>query len=396
MHSTVNAVFIANYQMKIFATTMIRKILSPSTRIELREAAAWLREQLDRACLWRWEIARLPQREDSPYDILYVGRKAHRELAKILLGVEGVIDVRTVDAKEPSRKVFVSEMPIPGALCVPQYLRAIVTLGRPIEEIMAGYDGELRRSIRKQRPRYHLHQALSDTEIDRADRELLRPYASARHGSSANQMPSEMVRRFALEFGRLDLVLLGDEVVACLLGIGITRSGKRYWLIDRFGYPEAVFSDPKRLRETNSVNSHLALEWAIENGFDYYDIGLCFARPDDGLLQWKRRRGAAPDTIGLRGYGYFYIRLPRRGEAQFLWDTPLFAVERHKLTLHLGLPDGPNDEQFMARYRQMGFEGLFKVYLHCAKPPSEHLLTLLHGLYKDHKSPPIIENIAST
>ena len=202
---------------------------------------------------------------------------------------------------------------------------------------MAGYDSELRRSLRKHRSSYRMQQALRDDEIEHADREMLQPYATARHGSSANQMPSEMVRRFALEFGRLDLVLLNEEVVACLLAMESIRAGKRYWLLDRFGYAEAVFSDPKRLRETNSMNTHLALEWAIENGFDYYDIGLCFARPDDGLLKWKRRRGAVPETIGLRGYGHFHIRLPKVGAAQFLWDSPLFAIERRKLTLHLGL-----------------------------------------------------------
>jgi hypothetical protein len=225
---------------------------------------------------------------------------------------------------------------------------------------------------------------------------MLQPYATARHGSSANQMPSEMVRRFALEFGRLDLVLLDDKVVACLLAMESIRAGKRYWLLDRFGYTEAVFSDPKRLRETNSMNTQLALEWAIENGFDYYDIGLCFARPDDGLLRWKRRRGAVPETIGLRGYGYFHIRLPKVGVAQFLWDAPLFAVERRKLTLHLGLPDGPNDEEVANRYREMGFRGLFKVYLHCAKPPGDHLLEKLHSIYAHQKSPPEVTVISST
>jgi hypothetical protein len=382
--------------MKEYAAAIYRKILSPSFRFELRETAAWLQEQLDRVRLWRWEIARIPLPVDRPYDILYAGRKAHLKLAKILLGLEDVIDVRKADVNLSGRKVFVSEIPIPGALCVPQYLRAIVPLGRPIEEIMAEYDSELRRSLRKHRSSYRMQQALLDAEIEHADREMLQPYATARHGSSANQMPSEMVRRFALEFGRLDLVRSDDEVVACLLGMESIRAGKRYWLLDRFGYTETVFSDPKRLRETNSMNTHLALEWAIENGFDYYDIGLCFARPDDGLLKWKRRRGAVPETIGLRGYGHFHIRLPKAGAAQFLWDSPLFAIERRKLTLHLGLPDGPNDDEVSKRYREMGFAGLFKVYLHCVKPPGDHLLEKLRSLYARQKSPPEISVISST
>ena len=382
--------------MKEYAISVMRKFLSPSMRFELRETLAWLREHLRRTCLWNWEIASLLHPEISPYDILYIGRKDHRELAKILLGVEGVIDTCPTESNQSKPKVFVSEMPIPGALCVPRYLRTIVPLGRSIEEIMAGYDDKLRRTLLKQRPRYRLQQVLTNAETDRAVVEMLRPFASARHGRSANQMPTEMVRRFALEFGRLDLLLLGDEVVGCMLGVESIRRGKRYWLADRCGYPEAIFSDPKRLSETNSINHHMAIEWAIENGFDYCDFALCFARPDDGLLQFKRSRGAALDTIGLKGYGYFHVHLPKVGAAQFLWDAPLFAVEHRKLTLHLGLPSGLNDNEIVSRYRRMGFSGLTKVYLHCVRPPEEHLLEKLRSFYIQQKSPPNLEIILPT
>lgn len=379
-----------------YKSVIVRKLISPSIRFEITQMLAWIREQLNRACLWRWEIARLPQQDNSPYDIQYVGRKAHRELARIILGIENCIDTTQASTNVSSRKVFVTEMPIPGALCVPQYLRAIVPLGKTIEEIMSGYDSELRRSIRKHRPLYHMQQALGDAEIDFADHKMLRPYASARHGSSANQIASEIVRRFALEFGRLDFVLFGDEVVACLLGNEHIRRGKRYWLLDRLGYPEKVFSDPKRHSVINSITYNLAIEWAIKNNFDYCDLTLCFARPNDGLLQYKSRRGAVLDRIGLQGYGYFHIRLPREGAAQFLWDTPLFAVERNKLTLHLGLPVGQSDDEFVSRYRKMGFSGLSKIYLHCARPAGEQLLAAVCNLYKHQNPPPTVESITST
>jgi hypothetical protein len=198
----------------------------------------------------------------------------------------------------------------------------------------------------------------------------------------------------AQKYGRLDLLLLGDKEVGCQLGHVITRAGKRYWSTNRCGYLEEVFSEPKRLRETNSMNIHLALEWAIENGFDYYDIGVALGRPGDGLLEWKRRLGGELDTMDHSVY--FHIRLPKVGAAQFLWDAPLFAVERHKLTLHLGLPDGRNDEEVTSRYREMGFGGLFKVYLHCTRAPSDRLLETLRSYYAHQKSPPILESIRST
>ncbi|MHC8400573.1 hypothetical protein ACYZTX_14115 [Pseudomonas sp. MDT1-17] len=380
--------------MKKYIKTLIRKFISPSMRFELRKAIAWLRDILGRACFWRWEIARFKLRENSTYDILYVGRKTQREFVKVLLGSE----FQTVDSQlkleKSDRTVWVSEMPTLGALYVPQYLSAVVPLSRSIEDITARYNTELRRNLRKNRLRYRMKQALNDDEIEIADREMLKPYARARHGAAASQIESHEVQRVAKSAGRLDLVLLEDEIVACHLGCVITRAGKRYWSTVRFGYPDAVFSDAKKLREVNSITTFMALEWAIENGFDYYDIGTCLARPDDGLLEWKRRRGGDIDTLG--NYGYLFVRLPKVGAAQFLWETPLFAVEGKKLTLHLGLPDGPSDEEVAGRYREMGFGGLFKIYLHCSKQPQEALLDTLRSRYTHLTLPPVLETIVST
>lgn len=380
--------------MKESVAALIRKLISPSMRFELRKAGAWLRDIFGRACFWRWEIARFKLQKDSPYDILYVGRKAQREFVKVLMGAESQVVDSMIEPDKSNRTVFVSEMPTLGALSVPQYLSAVVPLGRSIDEITARYNTELRRNLRKNRLRYRMKQALNDDDIENADQEMLQPYAKARHGTAASQIESHEVRRVAKISGRLDLVMVEDEVVACHLGCVVTRAGKRYWSTIRFGYPEVVYSDAKKLREVNSITTFMALEWAIENGFDYYDIGSCLARPDDGLLEWKRRRGGDVDTLG--NPGYLFVRLPKVGAAQFLWDTPLFAVEGKKLTLHLGLPEGPNDEEVANRYREMGFGGLFKIYLYCAKSPGEKLLETLRSRYTHLKSPPIMESIIST
>lgn len=380
--------------MKEHIAELVRKLISPSMRFELRKAVAWLRDILGRGCFWRWEIVRFRLREDSLHDILYVGRKTQREFVKVLLGAtsQAVDSQLKLDMSE--RTVWVSEMPTVGALYVPQYLSAVVPLSKSIDEITARYNTELRRNLRKNRLRYRMKQALNDDEIESADREMLQPYAKARHGTAACQIEAHEVQRVAKVAGRLDLVLLEDEIVACHLGCVVTRAGKRYWSTVRFGYPDAVFSDTKKLREVNSITTFMALEWAIENGFDYYDIGTCLARPDDGLLEWKRRRGGDVDTLG--NYGYLFVRLPKVGAAQFLWETPLFAVEGKQLTLHLGLPDGPSDGEVANRYREMGFGGLFKIYLHCSRVPGETLLDTLRSRYAHLKSPPVLESIVST
>lgn len=366
-------------------------------RFEIRKLLIWTQDIMGRACLWRWEIARFRLQKSNDYEVLYVGRKSRREMARLLIGGKPEVDTQPGDGPQQSgaasHRLLISEMPSAGALYVPHYLSAIIPLGRPLEEIIARYDGELRRSIRKCRPLYRMQQVLTDEAIGKADREMLQPYAQARHGLYAKQFDSQEVVRIAQTVGRLDLIMKGDEVVACHFGCVITRAGKRYWSTLRFGYPEAVVSDPKRLREVNSITTFMALEWAIEQGFDYYDIGQCLARPDDGLLKWKRRRGGDVDTLGNQAY--MFVRLPKTGIAKFLWEFPLFAVEDSKLTLHLGLPDGPSDQEVVDRYREMVFGGLFKIYIYCAKAPGELLLENLRDRYAHFQSPPILERVAS-
>ena len=384
--------------MKKSLAAVVRKFVSPSMRYELRSALARLRVILGRACLWRWEIARFRLQQESPYEFLYVGRKNQREMAKLLIGGKSQGNGPVADGEpEPaasSHVVMVSEVPTSGALNVPVYLSAVVPLGRSLEDITARYDSELRRNIRKNRPLYRVRQALLDEEIEMADREMLRPYAEARQGTHAAQLPTQEVFRIAKTVGRLDLIMLGDEIVACHLGCVITRGGKRYWSTMRFGYTEAIFSDAKKLREVNSITTFMALEWAIENGFDYYDIGLCMARPDDGLLKWKRRRGG--DIDSLSNHDYLFVRLPKAGTARFLWDTPLFAFEGKELTLHLGLPDGPSDEEVDIRYREMVFGGLDKIYLYCAENSGEQFLETLRSRYANVQATPVLERIASS
>ncbi|WP_028633904.1 hypothetical protein [Pseudomonas parafulva] len=379
--------------MKKTLTAVARRHLSPSLRYDLRLWASKAGELVARACFWRWEMSRFRLQPASPYEILYIGRKQQREMAKLLIGGKGHV-AQTVDGtpqRDAGQVVVVSEMPTAGALSVPHYLSAVVPLGRALEDITARYDSELRRSIRKHRPLYAMRQATTDEEIAMADRELLRPYATARQGIHAAQFPTEEVFRIAKTVGRLDLITLGDEVIGCHLGCEVVRDGKRYWSTLRFGYCEAVFSDAKRLREVNSITTFMALEWALAQGFDYYDIGLCLARPDDGLLKWKRRRGGDIDSLG--NHAYLFVRLPKKGTADFLWETPLFAVEGNKLTLHLGLPTGASAEQVASRYHEMVFGGLHKIYLYGREEAVQGLEQALQNRYANLQSSPVMQRV---
>jgi hypothetical protein len=373
---------------------LIRKILSPSMRFGIRDKKDWLKERLNLAAFWRWKQTYLYPKEGSQFKVRYWGRQENINLAETLLGIDRASGVVQADHHVPERSVTVSEIPIPGAIRVPKYLRAIVPLEGGMEAIIADYDSELRRRLKKYRPNFHTKQALTDEEIDAADNTLLRPFASDRHGAAVNHMPSKTVRDFAQRFGRLDLVYENSELVACLLAMEYWVAGKKYWILDRFGYPESVFSDPKRLGHINAMNNHIAMEWAIENGYDYYDIGLVFARPWDGLLHWKKRRGSIMRTTALPLFSHFYLKVSDADAAEFFWESPLFSEDgRGLLTLHLGLPAGKSDADFLDHYNKMTFRELRQVNLYTTTPPSEALLNSLGDFYRRDVTPPKIKPI---
>jgi hypothetical protein len=285
--------------------------------------------------------------------------------------------------------VLISDFPTPGAYRVPVMLNTVVPLGRTLEEITASYRHSLRRLIRGQRPKYSTRQVLLDSEIDALDRDMLEPFASVRHGQKASQLGRDLVRRLAQSStGRLDLVHMDGEPVACYLGSSFVRAGENYWSSVRFGYPETVFSDGCRLRKTNAMVAHLALEWAIDHGFDFYSIGLSMAQPDGGLLQWKKHRAGVLDAKGR--YGLLYIRLPKKVAPDYLWTAPLFALENEGLALHLGVPAEASDEAVLDRYREMDFMGLSRICLHGSGMPRTGVIEKIRGLFPPQECPLVV------
>lgn len=372
----------------------LRDLVPPAARRALARTRSVLAVQVSRARLWNWEVVCFAPADEAPYRVLYVGTRQRRRLIGEVLG----LDLRHQDrasCRGTDHTALLSELPLPGALRIPWSIHGVVPLGRSVDEVLASYHKEIRRRLRR-RAEYHLKPVVDEGEVREVCRTMLEPFATDRHGEHAIQIPPEAVLRMAQGAGgaRLDLMLRGEEKVACHLGFPFTRGGKRYWEAIRFGYPEAEFRDPGRLQDANAMNTFLALVWSIENGFDYYNMGQAPAHPDSGLLQWKRRRGALARV--LHNDGYFSMRLPRNGAARLLWDAPLFAVERGALTLRLGLPTGPDDAEAGQRYREMGYGGLSKVYLHCARPAGEALLENLRGLFARQASPPAVVTVAAS
>lgn len=367
--------------------SVLKVFITPSTRFEIRQKLGRLSQFLAGLSFWKWEVAEFTLSVSSPMTIHYRGRPENKSVLMALLGVSS--DPAHATENIPRSKVYVSEYPMRDNIRIPYCLTTIVKLGRSAEDILATYSRSLRRSINQESPRYRYEVANEIKAIDIVEREMLRAYATARHDLSAAQLSSELVRKLALpQYGRLDVLYQGDQQVGCHLGNFYSCKGKKYWHVNRLGYPEAVFSDYKRWGEVNSMNLHLALETAIKNGYDYCDYGVSLARPGAGLIEWKRRRRGFLATND--NFKYFYLKFPQKDAAQFFWDAPLFGVEGRKVTLHLGLPDDKTDEEITARYNEMGYGGLYKVYLHCTKPPSEDIIEMIRGLYVDQESQPMV------
>jgi len=282
-------------------------------------------------------------------------------------------------------------MPLPGAICMPNYLSTILPLDRPLEELIRRINKDKLRFYRKNREAYRFRQLLNDEEIEYVDKTMFRPYATNRYGEGAAQLELPVIEKMARDTGVLNLIYFNDEEVACYIGSEFSRDGKRYWRGTRSGYTEKVYSDSKRFGETNNMNTFMEIEWIIQNGFDYYDIGISLARPNDGVIQWKRAYRGNLDLMG--NYTYFYICPPKSNTCEYFWENPVFGLEGKKLTLHLGKPSIKSDEEFIQHIRQMGFGGLSVVYLHCEQIPSESILTALRGLYNHLEYRPIIKPV---
>ncbi len=367
------------------AKSILKIFIPPSLRYEIKQKKGRLQHFLASLNFLKWQHFLLQIGETDITTVHYKGRPENKPLLMALLGA----NTSQATSNKTADKIYVTEHPMRDAICIPFCLITVVKLGRSIEDIVATYSKSLRRSINSERPDYRYQAIDCMNKIDAIENDMLKPYAMARHDIGAAQLAPGLVQKFAQKaHGRLDLLLHGDEEVGCHIGNPYTRKGKRYWHINRMGYPSSVFSDYKRWGEVNSINLHLALEAAIENGYDYCDYGVSLAKPGHGLIEWKRRRRGF--LVKDDNFNYFYLKLPKSGGAQFLWDSPVFGVEGGKPTLHLGIPQGKTEQEMLARYHEMGYGGLYKVYLDCVTPPSAQFIESIRALYADQDTQPLI------
>ncbi len=287
------------------------------------------------------------------------------------------------------QQIVVSEFPFPNAIRVPNYLSYVLPMDRSMDKLLENMGGDKLKFFRKHRENYRIEKIVDVDEIGNTDKTMLRPFAIHRYGEWALHFSLRKLKKIAFGKGALNLVFLDEEKVACSLASETVRAGKHYWRGERAGFPEAVFTQSKAFNVINSMNYYLEIEWAAIHGYDYYECGVSLACPDDNVLQWKRRLRGHLDTMG--NFNYFYLSPPKSRASEFFWDAPLFGLEQGKMVLHLGKPCDKSDEDFIKRYRAMGFGGLYVVYLHCRSKPSEEICAAVADLYTPFKSQPTIE-----
>ncbi len=336
-------------------------------------------------CCWKWRVFQFNLSDARAGHVRFLGNPDNQALLMSLLGV--TLQEKSAVDTSSQYEIRINDFPLPNTITVPSTLNTIVSLNRPVEDIMATYSRSLRRSILAQRSQYRHETVLDGAQIAMLDNDMLQPYARARH-ERAHQLASEAVQQLAhCESGRLDALYFEGEAIGCHLGNRYIKQGKKHWHVNRFGYIPSIFLDHKRLGEVNSMNLHLALEKAIDDGDDFCDYGMSLARPGAGLIEWKRRRkGFLAKNNGIN----FHMDIPKKIAAQFFWHSPLFGLENHEIVLHLGIATEKTDEEVIAHHHEMGYGGLSKVYLYAHHMPSDALIQSFHALYADQAMPPVI------
>jgi hypothetical protein len=323
---------------------------------------------------WKWTKAEI-RPDGAGYSILYSGTEERKESALLALRR------KAVDPLLQDGVIRISEFPARQSLRVPQYLDMDVPLHTSLEEILAAYGEKLRRVVLQQLPHVELVEATTAEDLALADTAMLRPYAIDRHGPTAAQIPFEKIAKLSQwPYGRLHVLRMDGEPVACHLGVHEFRKGKSYWIAVRFGYVESVFANPKRLHEVNSTNVFLATKFAKEFGADFYGLGMSLGRPDDGLLHWKRRRGGVLNAKTCNEW--FYVRAPENNAPTFFWGGPLFSMHNagSRLKMHVGLPADVDEESVVGRYREMRFLGIDEVIIHHDMSAPQRLLKKTEAL----------------
>jgi hypothetical protein len=370
--------------MKLLNQSFTSKV-SLSFKHAFKEKKNRLKELIRLTCLWRYRLSALVHNKFNGVKFYYFGLKSHQNTAIFMLG----LDSQQASLGRAKQSVYVSEIPLPGSICIPLNLTSLIPLkNKSMDEVLLGFEKRKRKIANKGISDFTLKQVTDVNDVNRLNQEMLMPYA-ARHGEAAYQLPLRQVMEMAFKYGRLHLLLEKGVEVGCAIGYEYICKNERYWISYREGFPNSIFSDRPSHTEKQVINTYVEVEWALNSGYSYFDIGFNPACAEVGSLHYKRTFGAELSVIS--NYNYLYLRMPKTMAAKFYWEKPLFAVEGKAVVLHLGLPDGVSADEVAERYKLLNYGGLNKVYLHCDSTPSSAHTEAVTNVYSYQKSPPALK-----
>jgi hypothetical protein len=368
--------------------TALKKVLSAEARAVL---TTLYHESKARLPVWNNRALAIVNPSLAPFGLGYLGRACKLNDATGLFRLAGEVSTRRIGWTEVFAPLtsLVCDVPVPGALRVPSHLRMFVPLDRPLKEITAHW--KMRTRLRVFAESCTLRGIHDEVEVSQVNRQLLEPFARARHDQEANVLPEHKVLEFARK-GYLGVLTKDGESIAAHLGYTYARRGQRYWYCSRFGYPKEVFDDYHRLSDSNTVNAYWAMHQAMTTGHDVFDFGISSANPDGGLLQFKHRRSGVLSSFDCGAP--LWIRLPREALDVFFWRWPVFSLERGGIVLNFGVPRDTTDEGVLTRLRPMAYRGLDVVRIHCGRPLTsllEDLKSAFAGSGGEQRTAPMFE-----
>ena len=173
-----------------------------SIKFTLKEKKRRLKEILHIACVWRWQLSRLPSRQSADIVFYYLGRKSEREVPISYLG----LNEQNKPTASIKAKAVVSEFPMPGAICLPFCLSTVILLkNRTPEEVLMGFEKRKRRLINSQTSQFKLEKITTAEDVVRLNEAMLMPYANAKFGLGAYNFPEQKLLEMTFKTGQFNL-----------------------------------------------------------------------------------------------------------------------------------------------------------------------------------------------
>jgi hypothetical protein len=168
-----------------------------SLKYEMRRDIHYLIEFLSRFSIWNWQIKEISIESDSYNSFTYVGRRKKKSMAMLLMGVTH--NTKKIDKNKShlKKRLVVSEVPLPVAICVPNFLSTILPIDRPLDQLLENIGNDKLKFYRKYRDNCSVRKVIDDEELDRLNQTMLRPFSTFRYGEWALHYELSKIKKIA-------------------------------------------------------------------------------------------------------------------------------------------------------------------------------------------------------